>query len=373
MTAKPRLTDIVRAEADPAVSIYLPLHKISPEHQKNAVRLRNLVREADNALRANGLDPRPLLKPIAEEVEAMLPVRDPDTRGLGVFADGDSVRIIRLQEEPPASVTIQRGFHLQPMLRLIDEKGRFHVVAFDQQHAELIEANRLGFTGESIDIRHESLEAIWERTQVPPEVGSHATDSPPRGRPEIIRHSAGESPSDYQEKVLDIYVRGIARAVTDELAGEFVPLVPVADPNLLGMFYRHCGHDGLVGKGLGKAPSELGRERLFAEVWPLVADVVDRPKYDALERLRAGLNRGDESVSADEERILRATEEGRVATLLMPRAPSPADREDRQPRSSGTDVRDLLVRRTMEQGGEVLVVEPAELPEGARAAALLRY
>ena len=85
MLSKADIRALAEADADPAVYIYLPVHPALPERRKNAIRLRNLMRQAEEGLSARGADPDRLLVQARRALDPEPPIEGRNTQGLAIF------------------------------------------------------------------------------------------------------------------------------------------------------------------------------------------------------------------------------------------------------------------------------------------------
>ena len=67
LLSRDELKSLMQKKETPCVSIYMPTYRTAPETKQNPLRLKNLIREAEERLISSGLRPpeaRKLLKPI---------------------------------------------------------------------------------------------------------------------------------------------------------------------------------------------------------------------------------------------------------------------------------------------------------------------
>lgn len=381
MVSKADIRALAEAEPDPAVSIYMPAHAAMPDRRKNAVRLRNLMRQAAEGLAARGAEPEAFLAEARRAFEPEPAVEGRDTQGLAVFIAEGVLRSFLLPGRPPELAAVGRGFRLAPLVPFADSAGRYFVLTLDRANPRLWRGDRLGLAPMAERVMERSLDEIRGRTEFPAEIGYHPSGPGGAGRvpgrpAAAMRHAQGESAEDYEQTELDLFAHGIARAVEHRLNRETAPLVPVGEPGLLGMFRRHCRHAGLTGAALAKAPAGLKPAELHRQTLEIASEALARPAREAVARAAEGLGRADGSVLSEPERILEATGQGRVATLLVARNPAgPGLRAEAELSGNpgGGELCEAVLRTALSHGGEVMAVEPDALPGGAAMAALLRF
>lgn len=374
MVSHADIRSLIEREADPAVSIYMPVWPALPDRKKNAIRARKLLRAAEDRLRATGHDAEAVLAAARRALDPEPPVEGRGTWGLAVFAARGEVRVVPLPGRPGERVAVDAGFDVLPLLPFADDAGRFYVLTLDQAAPALYRGDRGKLEQVASGVMERSLAEIRGTTELPGDVGFHAAGPAGQGRPAAFRHAQGESPDDYQQTELDRFAHGVARAAERRLKAETAPLVPVGEPNLLGMFRRHCRYGGLTGRAVAKSPAGLDEAELHRLALEIAEAALAHPAREALARLGEAHNRGDGTVALDPDEVAEAAAAARVGTLLIACDPpgNGPDSED----ATAQERRALhrrVVRAVMAHGGEVLAVAPDDLPVGTDMAALLRF
>ena len=135
-----QVRELAGHQGGPCVSVFLPAHRMTPDSGQDAIRLRNLLDEAEKRLVAGDLR-----APVAREV--LRPGRDLlrpgwfwsyQSDGLAVFLAPGWSRIFRLPKEFPELVVVTGRFHIKPLLALL-AAGRFYVLALSQNQVRLLE------------------------------------------------------------------------------------------------------------------------------------------------------------------------------------------------------------------------------------------
>ena len=128
----------------PCISLYLPTHRTGKEIKQDPIRFKNLLKQADERLRKNGLR-----RSEAEEILAPAqPFLDDDDfwqhqgDGLAVFISTKTFRYLRLPFEFSELVVVTDRFHVKPLLSLLSVDGRFYVLALSQNQVRLLQGTR---------------------------------------------------------------------------------------------------------------------------------------------------------------------------------------------------------------------------------------
>lgn len=381
MISRDQIKELLAADSDPAVSIYLPTHKAGPAMRKDPIRLKNLLREAEKRIgRA------PLSDEILEPAWALVG-REREwqhmERGLAIFLTGDGSEILKLPIEPQEAAVVQRGFWLKPLFRVLDDGQRFYLLILDRKDPRLYLCSREGFDRVGGKVMEESFAELVARTEVAADVGYHsASTSGAQGGPGAAKfHSHGESPEDYRKVEVDRFIQGIAKAVDDALKEETAPLAVAGEPEMLGLFRGHCHYGHVLAEAINQAANDEPDDRIYRQALDLVRPVLDAPLKDALGKMERLRNKNPDAVALHHEAILRDAHAGRVETLFLAEDADLWGRliaDDRTKITrTGTegsvDLIDRMAARTMAHGGTVYVVPRSAIPRESDAAAILRY
>ena len=365
---------LAEVDADPAVALYLPVHAAYPESEKNAIRLRNLMREAEDRLRERGADPDAVLGAARRALEPEPPVASRATRGLAIFIAEGEPTTLALPGAPPEHVAVGHGFDVLPLVPFVEPDGRFYALALDRESPTLYRGDRLGLEEAATGVMERSLEQIRGMTELPGTVGFHSAGRGGAGRGLGYAQASGESAEDYEKTELDVFARGVAHAAEDLLKSETAPLVPVGEPGLLGLFRKHCRYPGLTEDAVVKSPAGLDADELFRATLAVAEAPLAAPAREAVARVAEGHNRDDGSASIAPTKIADAAAQGRVGTLLLARAAGGGAL--RVIEEGPKEARALCARilgETLKHGGAVMAVEPDDLPGESAVAALFRF
>lgn len=380
------IVGLARADDGLSLSLYLPYVTAPDAAHQNRVRLRNAVRQAREAADAFGTAGQALVEKAEAMIETLDLPSDPNAAGLAlVCAEQAPCRCWVLPIDPGEAAVLDRGYHLRPLLPLFGERQGFYVIALEQDDPRLICARPHSAHLVADRMTVESLDKIRGLTELPADVGFHpsgpANAGPgDSGAADAQYHALGESPDDYRQQQLNEYALRIAQAVDQALNQDQAPLVAVGDPNLLGMFRKHCHYGGLVDAAVDKSPARLDAADLAELARPIAEPLLDRSCQEALDKLAEGHGRGETWVALRHEPVLQAARDGRVDTLFLdPDAPLQARMAElRAPDDAGlhgrpVDLGDEMVRQTLSHGGRVFAIAADRLPKSSPAAALMRY
>ena len=142
-----RRTDLERLAlqgAGPSVSLFLPTHRAGPEVQRAPIRLKNLLREATEALQADGVR-TPMIHSVLAPLRRL--VNDGlfwqyQSDGLALYSRPGWWRALRVPLDLPELAVVADRFHISPLLPLLTGDGHFFVVALSQNQIRLLEGTR---------------------------------------------------------------------------------------------------------------------------------------------------------------------------------------------------------------------------------------
>ncbi len=371
------LRDLLAEGETPRVSFVLPATSVGVEAQQGPIRLKNLLRQAEEALLPGLGEKRTaaLLAPARQLLEQG-PFWRAQNGALVVLVAPGFCQCFGLPMPAEERLELGPEFLLTPLVPLLpNEDERFHLLALSQKHVRLFAGDRQGLTELFLPGAPKSLvEALGEQWH-----GETLQFHSAGAGHKAIFHGKGGAADETKEEISRFFQR-LDAALRDELPAPLPPLV-LAGVDFEQAIFRHVSHHPrLLPEGLHTNPALASVETLHELAWKLVEPVFETPRNEALERCRARLGTGLASTHLGE--ILPAAFDGRVETLLLAegaRRYGRFDRESREvelydePTPGDTDLVIVAALETLRNGGKVFTVAAAELPDGATLAALFRY
>src|SRR5512146_795940 len=138
------LDALMTTQQRPWVSIFMPTHRPGAEGQQDPIRLKNLVRQAEDRLIALGLrapDARKLLGEPQKLLTDDLFWRD-QQEGLALYCAPSFFRSYRLPLRFDETLVVSGRPYVRPILPLFTTQCRFFVLALSKQHVRLFSASR---------------------------------------------------------------------------------------------------------------------------------------------------------------------------------------------------------------------------------------
>lgn len=367
----------------PRVSLYLPTQPGGPEIGDNtSVRLKNVLREADERLRDAGVEEiDDLLAPARELLREDNFWRNPGA-GFAVFLSRDGMRSFRLPLDVKEKVAVGDRFLLKPLLPLLVGDGRFWVLTLSQNRVRLLE-------GGMDRIREIDLHSIPQRLQ--DAVGydfeerslQFHTGAPNigPGKSAAMFHGQGVG-NDDQKAEVEKFLRAVDRALLELLPDKEAPLVVAAAEPALSIFREITKYPHLADESIEGSPDQKSPEELHRAAWTVVEPGFLKERREAREHFHELSGTGKASVGVEE--VVPAVFDGRVDTLFVA-----TDRElwgrydpesrqlviEKEPGADRYDLLDVAAAEALQRSARVYAVPAERVPEGGESglAAIFRY
>ncbi|MGI6366784.1 MAG: hypothetical protein ACOX2L_00245 [Anaerolineae bacterium] len=374
------LQAVAAVRAQWCVSLYMPLHPLR-DGEQDRIRLRNLLREAEERLRARGLR-GPEARAILAPAVALLPDSlfwSRGGHGLALLAAPEAFFLWRLMADVPELLVIAGRFHCKPLLPLVTGDGDYYILALAQGQVRLLEATRTHVN--EIDVPNlipDLPQGILEENQDLPSSYRYQVRGPsPSGERTGWQ---GTNAAELAEDRLRSWLTRIDTALRAWLGDSAAPLVLAGVDYLQNLYRQVSGWPHLVEQGIVGSPEQMRPEELREAAWPLVAERFDRARAAAAQRYAALAGTG--RTASDLQEVLAAALHGRVEALFvalgaqvwgaLDEASGAVALHD-EPEPADGDLLDLAALLTLRNSGTVFSVAPEEVPGGGAVAALLRY
>lgn len=374
MITREELLRLLAPLGRPCVSLLLPTHRYAPDSAQDPIRFRNLLKTARKLL-TDGMP-----KAAAEEILAPLEAlsepafwRD-QLDGLAVFACPGFQAVYRLPMPLPERSIVADSFHIRPILGALRANRRFYVLAVSQKSVTFYEGSPTGLG--PVDLRDlpTSMRDVLGVAEQRPGLQLHAAGESP------IFHGRG-APDENRREDLARFFRVIDKALWERLRDERVPLI-LAGPAAYFPIYRDISrYSYLAPESVEGNVDSATPEELHGRAWP-VARAVFQAEEDAARNEYEQLSASHLATSILTEvataaicgRVRRLfVQEGKVLFGSLNTATGEVLLHGRQEGITDDDVLDDLSEAVLARGGDVLELPAGKMPEGAAAAAILRW
>lgn len=378
------IKQLARPQSGQAVSIYLPTHAVGEAGLQDAIRLKNLLQQAEDQLLQRGWrrsDARCFLAP-ARGLSTSAEFWGNRGHSLAIFLAPELFLALRLQAEFQESLTVRWRLNIKPLLTIADRGERFLLLVLGQNHVGFWEITRSKITEVSAGRLPQNkrvalnFDGADRGEQVHPAMrGSLSV----LGKESVVFHGQGGAP-DTAKDDLEQFFRVIDRALAPVLRQENAPLLLAGVDYLLPIFRRITSYPHIAERHLSGNCDRLTGQQLQERGWELMRPYFDRPRRQALDRLPDLAD--SPKASTDVAQVVSAAASGKIDTLLAdPSREQPGIFDAQtgltllcdQAAGGAEDLVNLAVAETLLHGGDVFPAEPHEFPGPSPLAAIFRY
>ena len=381
------LKALVENPKGPCVSLYMPMQKAGPEVRQNPIRFKNLIREAEERLDA--LEIRH-----TEAVDFLQQAKELDTsefwenqdHGLVIFVSPEVFRYYQLPVEFQELVVVSDQFHLKPLLRLINNDGRFYILALSQDNIRFFEGTRYSVKEVEVENLPKNIDEALQYDETAKE-GQNRTGTSRGGSSNAAAqpgqfHGQGSPDRDEHQKDILQFFHLIDGALHEKLRNQKAPLVLAGVEYLFAIYKQANNYQHLVEEGINVNVDIVKPEELQDKAWQLVEPLSHQAENAAMERYHelAGSDTG--KASNDVKEIISGAYYQRVDSLFVPVGQQLWGEFDPdtmavdlhpEPEPDDEDMLDFAAIHTLLNGGTVYAVEPEQMPDKVQAAAIFRF
>ncbi|MFN4156600.1 MAG: hypothetical protein ACK4HF_18305 [Paracoccaceae bacterium] len=385
MFSRTDLTTLIEATPDVAVSLYLPTQTHGRETRQNPIMLKNLLRQAADALAERSMVEREIesfLAPAAQLVEDYDFWQHQDA-GLAIFLSDAGIQIHKLPILVPELAVIGPGHHIAPLLPLQEQDAVCVILTMTAETAEVRLATRFSLTAIEVADLPRSIESLDEAPDYEGSLQSHGFGRPNTGGQSMPKTQVyGDSPEEWRKGRLVEFARRAGSALATHLARDPKPVVVVADAAVGGHVRNDVALAPLVVEFVEVNPAILDEAGLLAAASEVMQSLHDKAVNTALERFGILFGRGDATACTDPARIAVAARDGRVDQLFIARDAVLRGTLDSETgaalvagggKTGTVDLLDKVAQMALGNGGGVWMVAQDSLQEGTAMAAILRY
>jgi hypothetical protein len=380
------LETLAKQPREVCVSIFLPTCHAGMDTQQNPIRLKNLIREAEERLIEHGWrseDARNLLEPVRQLDEYEF--WQHQSHGLAIFRSQDFFQYYTLPVDFAELVSVSNHFYLKPLFPLFQSDGHFYILALSHNLIRLLEGTHHHI--EEIDLTGvlPSLEELLRfeepERQTPSHTGTPGATGGRSAAPGGVTVFHGHGAGDEDEKEnLSIYFHRVNEALQELLKAEHAPLVLAGVEYLLPIYREANTYPYLVDAGITGNPELLSPEELHSQAWEIVEPLFLQAQQDAINQYRELLGTGKASSQITE--TIPAACQGRVDKLIVALGQQQWGTFDSDTQTvqvhpdaepNDDELFDFAATQTILNGGIVYAVESAKMPDDTPLAAVFRY
>ncbi len=346
----------------PSVTIILPTYRTIPENQKDPIRVKNLVKEAEERLlreftwrEVDALTTR--LNDLVEHLDYQYM-----TEGLAIYVNKDFARSFPLPFKPKEQVIIDETFATRTLVLALNRTQRYWLLALSENSTRLFEGVR------------DSLTEITEGGFPMSNEGPGAATRLPGGQ--------GINRSAYRDEIDRQFYREVNAAFKEFMNDDELPLVVAGVDRNLAFFQEVSSHTSAIIGTLRGNYDQTSAHELAEMVWPLVKANRAVQVEEILSELDTAMSAKKYAYSIAE--VWHMAQEGRGDLLIVEtnfHYPACVDETGMfltpagDPTAPGVldDAVDNVIETVMSKGGKVAFVDDGTLDQYQHIALTLRY
>jgi hypothetical protein len=376
-------TDLRSALEEPdgyRVSIYLsPL--TGAETRQNPAQLKNLLRQADEQLRALGVrrsDVEALLAP-AMELIAPAATWGKLGPGMAVLLSHHGARMWQLSIACEERCEVGKNFYILPVIKSLAGEIAYFVLAVSQNQVRLMR----GTLGEMEEVAVPALPADRETAVLLEDaqrtLHAHVGRAQVPGRGDLMYHGHGGAPDATKDEIVQ-YLRAIERAVAQFMVGRTEPLLFAGVDYLFPMYKQVNTYSHLLPTPITGNPELWSPQELRERAWPFVEPLVEARGDAAHAKYGDMIPQG--RTAAGLEDVLSAAQAGAIETLFIDPSVTRrgtldpetfAVRVDESADADSEDLINLAAVLVLRSSGGVELSSADDVPGGDVISAVLRY
>ncbi|NLU22122.1 MAG: hypothetical protein GXW89_15700 [Phycisphaerae bacterium] len=170
------LKGLLENPQDPSLSIFAPMVQAGPETRQNPVRIKNLLRQAEEKLIDLGMrgnEVSDFLAPARNLVKDASYWQQQAT-ALVIFRNPTLFKAYRLPLDVEDLVVVGSTFHIKPLLPLLANDGRFFILAVSENEARLYSATRHNISEVHVEDMPKSLAEVLKFDIIEPRPQFHS-------------------------------------------------------------------------------------------------------------------------------------------------------------------------------------------------------
>lgn len=366
------------------ISIFMPAHHKGGVDQQDPIRLKNLLRIAEEKLVAKGLrsaEARSLLKPAETLLTDNLFWRQ-QSDGLALFIATNQYFYYRLPVALKEMVRVGERYCVSPIVPVLSNCGLFYILAISQNENRLLQCTPSGSIRINLsDVPEDMSEAL--RYETPDNRLQYHVTVPSGGSnfggATAIQTGEGSSPN-YEKRNMLQYFEQVDKGVAKYLKGETAPMVLAAVDYLHSLYRSANTYRNLLPEGIMGNQDIVSDEILREQARTIVQPYFDQARRDAVADFHKSAGTGLTATGLAD--VVISAFQGRVRFLFIEDVSQhwgTFDAENRQviehseAKPGDDDLVDFASYQTLKHAGSIHVMKPEEVPGNAPLSAILRF
>jgi hypothetical protein len=277
------IKSLIKKDGGAHVSIFLPTHHRGGVDPQDPIRLRNLLRSAEEKLIARGMraaEARTMLAPAERLLTENLFWRQ-QSDGLALFLDTNTFLYYRVPITLKEEVGVGERFYVKPLVSLFGDCNIFYVLAVSQDGNRLLQCTSFGSVRLNLnDAPKNVADALqYEVPDAPTQFHSSGHYGGLAGAQTSIQ-SGAISRANYTKDNISRYFEQINKSIIKVLKEEKAPLL-LAGVDYLHPLYRGANsYRNLLSEGIMGNPDGVSDDILREQAWTIVKQYFEKERRD---------------------------------------------------------------------------------------------
>ena len=324
-------------------SIYLETNIAASDREKTLIEFRNII----SKLESEG-SPETVIKAL-KELEVNAQFWQNSSRSIGIFADGESLLVYKMNASTPTMHYVGENYYVLPLIHYYQSKENFLILALAKDQYNLYWGHE-----SSVD----QLE-LHEFEDIDP----------------VIASLSGAKNTNIETEGVKTFFREVDDKVRRISRDYGVDVLVVALPENYSLFKEVSRTNNLVDKPILKSMTSIDNESIKDEIGKIMKSYRNDFVEKTLDNYHSLVGKTEASDVLDE--IVKAIMDHRVSTLLIDRSAQlegSIDEDFNITHTSGRrDLLNLVGLKCLERDINVVVLETQEMPSDKGIAAIYSY
>lgn len=379
------LKELVNIEQELFISIYMPTFRKGVDIKQNPIRLKQLLREAEDKLYSMDLrkaEVESFLSPASDLIDQTV-FWQQQSDGLVIFLYPEGIKYYRLPLEFKESVSVSNKLYIKPILPLFSGNGQFHILALSKNQVRLFKGTRQIVSEVELEDAPESMFDM--QVDDDPKTNLLMRTSSPQGANQLSYNKVTQgqaSENDYESNELTRYFREIDNALGKIDKKEEIPLVLAGVEYLIPIYKEISNYPYITEDFIRGNPELLDGEDLHKVAWDIVEPIFTKDQEVAEDKFKQFSGQKNKLFATSLNKIIPAAYSGQIESLFVADGADQWGKFDhdtnkikfnKEESDGDEDLLEYASILTLSRGGKVFVVEPDNVPDGKIVAAVLRY
>ena len=379
------LRELVNLEQKLFISLYMPTFRKGVDIKQNPTRLKKLLREAENKLYSMDLrkaEVESFLKPASDLIDETT-FWQQQSDGLVIFLYEDGIKYYRLPFEFKESISISNKLYIKPLLPLFSGNGQFLILAISKHEFRLFQGTRQ--IVREIELEDAPKSMLDMQVDDDPRTNLITITASPQGGSELSYNKVtqGQAPeNDYEVNELTRFFRAVDESLSRIDKKEKMPLVLSGVEYLIPIFKEISSYPYITDDFIRGNPELLDGDELRNMAWDIVEPIFRKDQDLAEEKFKQFSGQKNKLFATSLNRIIPAAYSGQIESLFVANGVDQWGKFDHdtnkikfngEEQEGDEDLLEYASVLTLSRGGKVFSVEPSNVPDGGKVAAVLRY